>query len=227
MALEELAPCGRTRHAAYFCRRPVRRAREVPAASSSSAARWNAERRLGALVAFSASAAEAVAAAAGREVVERRPSRLRPRNHSNARRARTPCSGSPVIANATSSASTRADASSGCSSPPPGAGSSAVAAVVARQAQEVLGEAAFVAEPAQRLEPELDQVVAAERVGSAEDQRLRQAGVVVAQLVLEPAPARPRRRAIGAASCSTQRSSSCRASGSRRSGSSRARPSTA
>ena len=78
--------------------------------------------------------------------------RLRPRNQSNARWARAPCSGSPVTANAASSASTNAEASSGCSSPLPGAGSSRLAAAVAGQPQRAVGEAGLVAEPAKRLE---------------------------------------------------------------------------
>ena len=61
---------------------------------------------------------QSVVAAAGREVVDRhRRSRLRPRNHSKARTARSPYALSPVATNASVRASTRAAASSGCSSP--------------------------------------------------------------------------------------------------------------
>src|SRR5581483_518707 len=56
------------------------------------------------------------------------------------------------------------------------------------QAEDVAVEPGFVAEPAQRLEPERLEVVAAERGGAA-DQRLGEPRVVVAELVLEPAPA--------------------------------------
>ena len=56
-----------------------------------------------------------------------------------------------------------------------------------RQAEAVVLQAALVAEPPQRLEAELDQIVAAERGGSSQE-RLRQARVVVAQIVLEPLP---------------------------------------
>ena len=93
------------------------------------------ERRLGSFVVVDVFVAEPVAAAAGREVVERAGSGGCGRGTSRTRGARrTPCSRSPVTASAASSASTNADASSGCSSPAPGAGSLAAAAAVARSA---------------------------------------------------------------------------------------------
>ena len=81
------------------------------------------ERRLGALVVVDVGRAQAVVAAAGGEVVDRRASRLRPRNHSKARSARRAWRSAPVATNASTSASTSAAASSGCSSPAPGRGS--------------------------------------------------------------------------------------------------------
>ena len=59
---------------------------------------------------------------------------------------------------------------------------------MSRQLQTTVFESALVAEPAKRFQPEPDQVVAAERVAAAEE-RLREPGIVVAELVLEPAPA--------------------------------------
>ncbi len=58
---------------------------------------------------------------------------------------------------------------------------------MARQPQRPGIEAALVAEPGEGLQSELDEIVAVERDAAA-DQRLRQARVVVGELVLEPAP---------------------------------------
>ena len=110
--------------------------------------------------------------------------------------ARTPCSGSRVTAKAVSSASTSAAASSGCSSPAARSGLAAPPAAVPGRRRKSPREAGLVAEPAQRLEPELDEIVAPECVAAA-DQRLREPRVVVAELVLEPAPVRPRRALVG------------------------------
>ena len=124
------------------------------------------ERRLGALVAVQRLAAEAVAAAAGREVVERQVQAV--------------ASEEPLERVA------RANAVLGLVRDRErhelgldergrverllvavaGGRLLAAASAVARQAQEVVLQAALVAEPAQRLEAELDQVVAAERGGS-------------------------------------------------------------
>ena len=95
--------------------------------------------------------------------------------------ARNPCSGSPVTAKAASSASTNADASSGCSSPVPGAGSSRSAAAVAGQPEDAVREPGLVSEPAERVEPRLRQVRPAQR-DAADDQRVRETGVVVGEL---------------------------------------------
>ena len=84
---------------------------------------------------------------------------LRPRNQSNDCWARSPCSGSPVTAKAASSASTNADASSGCSSPLPGAGSARLAAVVAGQPEHAVCEPGLVTEPAKHVEARLGQIV--------------------------------------------------------------------
>ncbi len=160
------------------------------------------ERRLGAFVLVQRLVAEPVAAAAGREVVERPlAGGSVPRNHSNACVARTPCSGSPVSANAASSASTSAAASSGCSSPRPGAGSSrrrpswpgSAAMSVARARTRRRASEATRA----RARRESSRPSAAPPLISACEQPC----VVVGELVLEPAPvlgelcARTRRRA--------------------------------
>ena len=120
-------------------------------------------------------------------------SRLRPRNQSNARCARTPCSGSPVTANAASSASTNAEASSGCSSPLPGAGSSRRRPrwPVSRSVPSARPDSS----PSQRSasSPVSRQVLAAER-DAADDQRVRQPGVVVGER-------RPRTSASRRAAC--------------------------
>ena len=82
-------------------------------------------------------------------------SRLRPRNQSNDCCARSPCSGSPVTAKAASSASTNADASSGCSSPPPGAGSSRLRPTWPVSRSVPSARPRLVAEPAKRVEARL------------------------------------------------------------------------
>ena len=109
-----------------------------------------------------------------------------------------------MAANAASSASTSAEASSGCSSPLPGAGSLSFAAEVAGQPQHPVREARLVAEPAQRLEPGGDPRRPAERA-AARDQRLRQPGVVVGERVLEPEPALRRCRSNASERRSTAR----------------------
>ena len=89
---------------------------------------------------------------------------------------------------AASSASTNADASSGCSSPPPDAGSPLVRPRCPVSRRTALGQTALVPEPGKRVQAGLDCVIAVER-DAADDQRVRQPGVVVRQPLLEPAPA--------------------------------------
>ena len=183
------------------------------------------ERRLGALVCVQVLLAEAVAAAAGREVVERPVEPVAAEEPVERRAARgVPCSGSPVTANAASSASTNADASSGCSSPAAGRGLVAMAPQVAGQAQRAVGEPALVAEPAQRLEADRDvrrRGRGARRRRSARGTggRCRTSARSSNQCHASDGVAR-----CASASCSTKRSSSSCASGSSLSGSSRARP---
>src|SRR5205823_5245167 len=63
----------------------------------------------------------------------------------------------------------------------------AVAAAMTGEAERAVGKPGLVAEPAKRLEPDLGCILAAER-GSACDQGVRKAGVVVGQGVFEPLP---------------------------------------
>jgi hypothetical protein len=63
----------------------------------------------------------------------------------------------------------------------------AAAAAMPRQHQRPAVQAGFVAEPAQRLQADLDHVLAAER-DTAGDQGMGESRVVVGQLVLEPGP---------------------------------------
>src|SRR5581483_11245140 len=62
------------------------------------------------------------------------------------------------------------------------------ASAVTDEAEHVAFEARLVAEPAERLEAELGEIVAVE-CDAAADQRLRKTRIVVAECVLEPVPA--------------------------------------
>ncbi len=97
---------------------------------------------------------------------------LRPRNHSNARIARTPCSASCVTANARQLGLDERGGVERLLVAGARRLLAAAAAAVAGEPERVLVESALVAEPAQRLEPELGELRPAER-GSADDQRLR------------------------------------------------------
>ena len=193
MALEELPHrCG-GRDAS--CRRllegVVRIGARTPGGVEQQSRAMERERRLGALVAVQRLAAEAVAAAAGREVVERqveavaseKPLERAPRANAvlglvrdgERHELRLDEGGSverllvAVTGGGLARGGVRRD---------PG------------RRRKSSCEAALVAEPPQRLEAELDQVVAPER-GRSSQERLRQARVVVAQIVLEPAASRP------------------------------------
>ena len=165
----------------------------TPAASSSSAARWNDKRRLGALVAVQRLAAEAVAAAAGREVVERQVQAVAPEKPLE----RVPRANAVLcLVRDGEGHELGLDEGGGVERllvAVAGSRLAAAASAVTRQAKEVVLQAALVAEPPQRLEAELDQVVAAERGGSSQE-RLRQARVVVAQLA--PRTSASRRTAV-------------------------------
>ena len=163
-------------------------AARTPAASRSSRGVMEGERRFGTFVVVQRLASRArrcsrrwrsrraaCAAGCGRGTTRTPRSRARP------------CSASRVTAKAVSSASTRAAASSGCSSPAPGAGSS-------RRRPRCPGSRSASpsrphSSPSQRSESSraLGEIGSAERVGAREE-CLRQPGVVVAELVLEPAP---------------------------------------
>ena len=66
-------------------------------------------------------------------------------------------------------------------------GLGAVAPTVAGQPEHTVREAGLVAEPAERVEPRLRHRVLAQR-DTTDDERVRQAGVVVGESVLEPEP---------------------------------------
>ena len=133
VAIEELSALATSVHAGS---QPVSRVRWTagsPAASSSSAARWTASVDSAPWLSFVVSSPSPSLQPPVAKSYSGRWRRLRPRNQSNDRCARFACSGSPVTANAASSAATKAEASSGCSSPPPGAGS-------VRRAAEMTGQ---------------------------------------------------------------------------------------
>ena len=112
---------------------------------------------------------------------------MRPRNHSNARIARAPCS---LLAGDGEGAQLGFDQRGGVERLlVAGArrGLASAAAAVTREPECGLVEAALVAQPAQRVESKLGQVGPVERVGAAQE-CLRQARVVVRELVFEPAP---------------------------------------
>src|SRR5581483_4591143 len=119
MALEELAGAHARAGSGERLPTPAR----TPAASRRSAAWWKASADSAPSLSFS----ESLPSPSLHPPVAKSYSGfcrlLRPRNHSNARIARVPCSALRVTAKALSSASTSAAASSGCSSPGPGAGS--------------------------------------------------------------------------------------------------------
>ena len=118
------------------------RSRGRPAASSTSCGTVEGKRRLGAFVVVDVGLAEAVAAPAGREVVERPVRAGFGRGTSRTPlRARAPCSRVAGDGERRSSASTNADASSGCSSPAPGRRLVAVAPTMAGQPQDALRRA--------------------------------------------------------------------------------------
>ena len=101
-----------------------------------------------------------------------------------------------------------------------------VAPAVAGQPEHAVREAGLVSEPAERVEPRLRHRVLAQR-DAADDERVRQAGVVVGELVLEPEPVLGRVLGVGRRDCSSTPFSTPRATGSSRSGSRRASPSAA
>ena len=136
------------------------------------------ERRLRAFVVVDRLAAEPVAAAAGREVVERplqavaseEPLECPRGSRSVTVRARDrECGDLRLDERSRVERLLVAVAGGGFASTP---------AVMARQPQEPAVEAALVAEPAERLQPDPGQIVPAERL-AAVDQRLRQPRVVV------------------------------------------------
>ena len=114
------------------------------------------KRRLGALVRVQVVFAEAVAAAAGREVVERPVEPVAAQEPVERSLGAGAVLGLARDENAASSASTNADASSGCSSPSPGRGLVAMAPLVAGKPQHAVREPALVTEPGERLEPGRD-----------------------------------------------------------------------
>src|SRR5439155_6850413 len=74
-------------------------------------------------------------------------------------------------------------------------GLAAPAPFVAGQPQEPVRKSALVTEPRERLQPGGDSILAAEG-RPADDQRMRQASIVVGVIVLEPAPPVVRARLI-------------------------------
>ena len=222
VAVEELAACSRRRTG--LARRADGGTAGRPAVSSSSAARWKASVDSAPSLSFVVSSPSPSLQPPVAKSYSGRWSRLRPRNQSNAR-----CARSAVlrIAGDGEGGELGLDECGRVERLLVAVSRSrlgATPAAVAGQPKRALGEPGLVAEPAERVEARLGQIVAAER-DAADDQRVRQPGVVVGERVLEPVPAsapsasRRRRRAAR-----RTRSSSCRASGSSRSGSRRARP---
>ena len=99
-----------------------------------------------------------------------------------------------------------------------GGGLGSLASAVPCEPKCSFGESRLVAEPVKRFQAGLGQLVPAER-RAADDQRVRQAGVVVGQAVLEPAPVLAGVRGVGGCKLVSTRSRTFRASRSRRSGS--------
>ena len=154
------------------------------------------ERRFGAFVLVERVAAEAVAAAAGREVVERLLQAVT---------AEEPLEGArrphPVIDRSRDreGGQLRLDQRGGIERLlVAGVRHRLVpaAAAVAGEAERVVAKARLVAEPAERVETELDQVVPVEGAAAAQE-RLREPCVVVAEPVLEPAPLVGRSATVG------------------------------
>ena len=139
------------------------------------------------------------------------PSRLRPRNQSNARTARSPCARSSVATSASVSASTRAAASSGCSSPSSRAASRVTCrgANCFRPAGPPARPAALGAVPAQRVEAGRQH--RPDRPAARPPRSgLRQPRIVVGETAFEPTPTRPSVAGYTASSRFRVRSSSCR-----------------
>ena len=189
---EELAPL--RRHTAVLTRIAAQNARQTGGVEHELRA-MERERRLGAFVLVHVGLAETVAATAGREVVQGPAETVAPEEPLECALRAGAVLG---IAGDGKCSQLGLDERGGverllvaCA----GGGLVATAPLVAGQPQQPVGEPRFVAEPRKRLEAGCDGLLALER-GAAEDQRVRQARVVVGERVLEPAPTVVRARLV-------------------------------